>query len=271
MRISCQAKNAKCGCHLRNASICSGLISTDFHWFPTPHRNAFGAVAVRATLKEQIIMKRTLLILVLFCLLPSRFLAQEQGRASTQPPAPLAPDQLSTFGERIQIPGVSNTGKLNDSLYRGSQPKAEGFEQLKKLGITTVVDLRRQHQCAVSKERKRVEALGMHFQYIPASGWSPPKDEELVQFFTLFQQHPEEKFFVHCWLGDDRTGLFLGAYRIAFEHWTAERALQEMDFFHFKNFWHPSMRIYIQSFPAHFAQSNAFAPFRSQSSAQKDH
>lgn len=217
-------------------------------------------------------MKRTLLILVvLLCLLPSRLLAQEQGRASTQPPAPAAPNQLSAFGERIQVPGVSNVGKLSDSLYRGSQPKAEGFEQLKKLGITTVVDLRRQHQGAVKKERKRVEELGMHFQYIPASGWSPPNDEELVQFFSLLQQHPEEKFFVHCWLGDDRTGLFLAAYRIAFEHWTAERALQEMLFFHFKNFWHPSMRIYIQNFPAHFARSPAFAAFRSQSSPQQEH
>jgi hypothetical protein len=35
-----------------------------------------------------------------------------------------------------------------------------------------------------------------------------------------------------------------------------------MDYFHFKGFWHPSMKKYIRDFPAHFAQSPAFAPFR---------
>jgi len=187
--------------------------------------------------------------------------------ASTTPALESEQGQISAFGERMQVPGASNVGKLNDFLYRGSQPKGEGFEQLKKIGITTVVDIRRQHKGAVDKERKRVETLGMHFVYIPASGWSPPTDEELVLFFSFVQQHPEEKLYVHCWLGDDRTGVFLAAYRIAFLHWTAEKAFQEMLYFHFKNFWHPSMRIYIQNFPAHFMQSAAFAPFRSQSSA----
>src|SRR5215467_890543 len=185
--------------------------------------------------------------------------------AATAPIPETKPNQLSGFGERIELPGISNFGKLTDFLYRGSQPNEQGFEQLKKIGITTVVDLRRQHQDAVKEERKRVGALGMHFVYIPASGWSPPTDDEIVQFLSFLQQHPKEKLYVHCWLGDDRTGVFLAAYRIVFEHWTAEKAFQEMLFFHFKNFWHPSMRIYIQNFPAHFAQSPAFAPFRSQS------
>ena len=202
--------------------------------------------------------------------LPALWLVFTYGCAHPAHPAAAVPIretqsvQLTGFGERMQVPGMSNVGKLNGSLYRGSQPNAEGFEQLKKLGVTTIVDLRRQHPGAVKKERQRVEALGMHFVYIPASGWSPPTDDELVQFFSFLQQHPKEKLYVHCWLGDDRTGVFLAAYRIVFEHWTAEKAFQEMLFFHFKNFWHPSMRIYIQNFPAHFAQSPAFAPFRSQ-------
>ena len=210
----------------------------------------------------------------LFCAhlqVPVLWLMFAYGCAHPAHPAPKAPisetdpAQPTVFGERMQLPGASNVGKLNDFLYRGSQPNEEGFEQLQKLGITTIVDIRRQHQGAVKNERMRVEALGMHFVYIPASGWSAPTDDELVQFFSFLQQHPKEKLYVHCWLGDDRTGVFLAAYRIVFEHWTAEKAFQEMLFFHFKNFWHPSMRIYIQNFPAHFAQSPAFAPFRSQS------
>ncbi len=166
------------------------------------------------------------------------------------------------FAEKIELNGVSYVGKINNFLYRGSQPNEQGVEQLKKIGITTIVDLRGERQGTVATERKRAEALGMHLVNIRASGWSPPKDEELVQFFSLLQKQPKEKVYVHCWLGNDRTGVFVAAYRIAFEHWSAERALEEMYFFRFKGFWHPSMKTYIRNFPAHFAESPAFAQFR---------
>jgi tyrosine-protein phosphatase SIW14 len=166
------------------------------------------------------------------------------------------------FAEKIQLNGVSYVGKVNEFLYRGSQPNEEGIEQLKKIGISTIVDLRGERQGTVAAERKRAEAHGMRLVNIRASGWSPPKDEELVQFFSLLQKQRKEKVYVHCWLGNDRTGVFVAAYRIAFEHWSAERALEEMYFFHFKGFWHPSMKTYIRNFPSHFAESPAFAPFR---------
>jgi len=173
------------------------------------------------------------------------------------------------FAEKIQLNGVSYAGKINGFLYRGSQPNEQGIEQLKKIGVTTIVDLRGERQGTVATERKRAEALGMRLVNIHASGWSPPKDEELVQFFTLIQRQPKETVYVHCWLGNDRTGVFVAAYRIAFEHWPAERALEEMYFFRFKGFWYPAMKTYIRNFPAHFAESPAFAPFRNPPSPRK--
>src|SRR5215831_18004293 len=130
-----------------------------------------------------------------------------------------AQQSLPPFAEKIELQGVSDVGKLNDFLYRGSQPNEQGIEELKKLGVTTIIDLRGERQGAVRSERKRAEALGMRFVNIKASGWSPPKDEELVAFFSLVQAQPRETIYVHCWLGNDRTGVFLASYRIAFEHW----------------------------------------------------
>src|SRR5262249_52951928 len=164
---------------------------------------------------------------------------------------------------------VSYVGKINDFLYRGSQPNERGIEQLKKLGITTIVDLRGERQGTVAKERKRAEEHGMHFVNIHASGWAPPKDQQLVQFFSLLQKRPQEKVYVHCWVGNDRTGVFIAAYRIAFEHWSTDRALEEMYLFHFKGFWHPSMKTFIRNFPTHYAESSAFAPFRETHSPQR--
>jgi tyrosine-protein phosphatase SIW14 len=137
----------------------------------------------------------------------------------------------SAFAKKTELSGLSGVGKVNDFLYRGSQPSAEDVEQLRKLGITVIVGLRGERQGTVRTERRRAAALGMRLVNIRASGWSPPKDDQLVQFFSLLQQRPQEKVYVHCWLGDDRTGVFLAAYRMAFERWSPARALQEMYFF----------------------------------------
>jgi len=90
--------------------------------------------------------------------------------------------------------------------------------ELKKLGITTVVDLRREDPDTIAWERRQADSLGLRFVHIPVSGWSPPTDEQVVQFLSLFHNDPKEKIFVHCRFGDDRTGVFVATYRMALEN-----------------------------------------------------
>jgi tyrosine-protein phosphatase SIW14 len=182
------------------------------------------------------------------------------GWAFRHNPSP-SPQQFA-FAEKIQIPGISNVGKVNEFLYRGTQPNEEGVEQLKKLGVDTIVDLRDERRDTMEKERKHAESLGMRVVNIPGNGWTPPQDEQIAQFFSLFQERPRRRIFVHCWLGGDRTGVFIATYRIALNGWTPKRALQEMHTFHFKAFWHPAMKAYIRDFPVRLAHSPALASFR---------
>ena len=166
----------------------------------------------------------------------------------------------SAYGEKIKLAGVPNGGKITESLFRGAQPHAEGIEQLKKLGITTVVDLRGENRDLIEKERKQVESLGMRFVNIPVSGWDPPSNEQVAQFLSLFK-NPQEKVFVHCRFGDDRTGVFVATYRMAHDHWLPYQAIKEMYFFGFNGFWHPSMKSYINDFPAKLKTAPDLAPF----------
>jgi tyrosine-protein phosphatase SIW14 len=173
------------------------------------------------------------------------------------------------YAETLHLHGISDVGKINDYLYRGSQPNDEGLGELKKLGITMIIDLRGERKGLAKSERKKAQALGIRVVNIPASGWSTPKDKDLVRFLSLTQQHPKEKIFVHCWLGGDRSGVYLAAYRIAIDRWTGQQALAEMHYFHFKSFWHPRMKKYVENFPAHYAKSKAFAELRSQEVASQ--
>jgi len=172
----------------------------------------------------------------------------------------------SAYGEKLRVPGIPKAGRINDHLYRGAQPKSQGLAELKKLGITTVVDLRGEDPDTIAWEHQQADSLGMRFVHIPVSGWSPPKDEQVVQFLSLFHNDPKEKIFVHCRFGDDRTGVFVATYRMALEKWPAEQALKEMYFFGFNGFWHPSMKTFIRGFPARLNSTPALASLRSLSS-----
>lgn len=204
-------------------------------------------------------MMRRILALAIFCgLVSTQLLAQEKAAAETLHSAPSEP----AYGEKLRIAGIHNAGKINDTLYRGAQPKQAGLEELKKLGVTTIVDLRRDDPHKADWERREAAALGMRFVYIPVSGWAPPSDQQVAEFLGLFREDPKPKVFVHCRFGDDRTGIFVATYRMAVEQWSPGQAIGEMYFFGFNGFWHPSMRKFIQKFPDHLRSSTALAPPR---------
>ena len=203
-------------------------------------------------------MKRELLILslVFVSVLAARLSAQKQVQPST-------PSEMhSAYGEKLRIAGVPNSGKINDHLYRGAQPRDAGLLELKKLGVTTIVNLRGEDPEKSGWEEKRAESLGIRFVHIPVGGWSIPTNEQVAQFLSLFRDNAQEKIFVHCHYGDDRTGVFVASYRMAFEKLPADQALKEMYYFGFNGAWHPSMADFVRNFPASLNAAPALVPFK---------
>lgn len=207
-------------------------------------------------------VKRTFFALILLGPLSSQLLAQE--KSSVQPPASSAAQPM--HGEKLHIGGIHNAGKINDVLFRGAQPSENGLAELKKLGVTTIVDLRGEDREKYEWERKEAESLGIRFVHLAVSGWAPPSDEQVAQFLALFHDDPHQRIFVHCRFGDDRTGVFVATYRMAVDKWSAEKAMQEMYFFGFNGFWHPSMKKFIREFPNHLRSAPALAPLAQASS-----
>lgn len=176
-------------------------------------------------------------------------------------PVPVQAVMSSGYGEKLALSGIPNGGKINDTLYRGAQPRSEGLQQLKNLGVTTIIDLRSENPEKVEAERKQAEALGMRFVSIPSSPWSPPSNDQVAQFLKLFQGNTKDKFYVHCRFGEDRTGVFIATYRMAYEKWPAEQAIHEMYKFGFNGFWHPAMRSFVRDFPARLGTAPALSAF----------
>src|ERR1700719_5434535 len=97
--------------------------------------------------------------------------AQIVAEAPAQPA--IARVSFGAPAEKLKVAGVPRAGRISDVLFRGAQPSAQGLAELKKLGITTVVDLRG-NRGPVASERREVDSLGMRFIDIPVLGWSKP-------------------------------------------------------------------------------------------------
>jgi protein tyrosine phosphatase (PTP) superfamily phosphohydrolase (DUF442 family) len=209
-------------------------------------------------------MKRFLSALAFFVVFSLPLFAQTPAPTPAQilSPAPALPAMQSARGRKLHINGIPNAGKVTDVLYRGAQPKEVGLSELKLLGITTIVDLRSEDRKTIGWERERAESMGMRFVHIPVNGWSPPSDEQVVQFLSLLHDQPGQKVFVHCHFGEDRTSVFVAAYRIASEKWPAEQAIKEMYFFGFNGLWHPSMKTFVHHFASRLNSAPALAPLR---------
>ena len=151
---------------------------------------------------------------------------------------------------------------------RGAQPSTQGLVELKKLGVTTIVDLRG-NRGPVARERALAESLGMRFIDIPVNGGSPPANAQVAEFLKLFQQAEPQKIFVHCYFGSDRTGVMVAAYRMADQNWTADQAVEEMYSFGFHYHLYPAMKSYVVRFPIAFAGDRTFAPLQQPSSAPR--
>ena len=125
-------------------------------------------------------------------------------------------------------PGVPNFHKVDDHVYRGGQPNAEGWKTLAGLGVKTVIDLRPNGDFgghSTRAEAQSVEAAGMRYVSIPLNGMRAPSQAEMTRILTAFNS--KEPVFVHCRLGKDRTGTAVACYRIARDEWTNAKALEE--------------------------------------------
>jgi protein tyrosine phosphatase (PTP) superfamily phosphohydrolase (DUF442 family) len=159
-----------------------------------------------------------------------------------------------TMGTKRVLHGVPNFGEVTPRLYRGGQPSREGFKNLAAMGVQIVVDSNRS-----SGDEKLLKGLGI--QYVTLPWHCPfPKDKIFAEFLQLMRDNPDKKVFVHCRLGDDRTGMMVASYRMGAQGWSAEEALNEMKEFGYTTVHHfmcPGLEGYEKSFPERLKKSPA--------------
>jgi tyrosine-protein phosphatase SIW14 len=179
---------------------------------------------------------------------------QQVRNASNSPAHP-------PIATRQKVNGISDFAEVSPQLYRGAQPGRAGIESLKKMGVGIVVDMRGGRN---KSEKAAVQKAGM--QYVSISWHCPfPSDKPFAKFLELIDENPKKKVFVHCRLGNDRTGMAVAAYRMAEQGWSADDAMNEMQTFGFSGVHHvicPGLASYEKSFPHRLKTGKSFKDLR---------
>jgi protein tyrosine phosphatase (PTP) superfamily phosphohydrolase (DUF442 family) len=141
--------------------------------------------------------------------------------------------------------GIGNFGKVDEHLYRGAQPDADGIRNLQKLGVKLIVNLRMPDDSWKEEEAEAI-ASGILYTNFPMTGRGTPNDGQVKQILALFEKF-SDPIFVHCQHGCDRTGTIVACYRIQHDHWSGALALREAKHYGISRF-EFLMKRYIASF-----------------------
>ena len=121
--------------------------------------------------------------------------------------------------------GIANFGRVSPALWRGAQPDETGVVNLQRLGVRTIINLRRPND-SWREEEATARAHGIGYCSVPLAGLSAPTDEQVARVLLLIATSPSPVF-VHCEHGADRTGTIIASYRVQHDGWTAARAFAE--------------------------------------------
>jgi protein tyrosine/serine phosphatase len=133
---------------------------------------------------------------------------------------------------------LDRAGDGTPILIRAPQPDADDLQDLHaEFGVRTVLNIRGDRAGEAvdwyEEERRGVEAIGAQWRHMKISGTRAPSPEQVSEFFDLVEDPDAWPILVHCQGGIHRTGLLSALYRIQYQGWSGEDAVEEMEDNHF--------------------------------------
>lgn len=156
-------------------------------------------------------MRCKALILLLIAVLP--FVCCAQKSETTNRPA--------KWAQPINQLSLKNFYKVDKGIYRSEQPNEISFAELEKFGIKEVLNLRNWH--SDDKEAQNTNLI-LHRVDMDAHDIN---NHDIVAALQIIKNRTGS-IDVHCKHGSDRTGLVIAMYRIIFQNWSKEDAIDEL-------------------------------------------
>jgi protein tyrosine/serine phosphatase len=146
-------------------------------------------------------------ILILIMLLPLFALADVRVR-------PLA------WAQPMLGSDLENFYRLDEQVYRSKQPDDEEMAALEAMGVRSILNLREYHS-------DQDDAEGTRLKLYHVSVNAGEIDDRFVVDALRAIAAAEKPILVHCWHGSDRTGVVAAMYRMVFQNWPRQQAIDE--------------------------------------------
>jgi protein tyrosine/serine phosphatase len=118
---------------------------------------------------------------------------------------------------------AQNLFRVNQDFYRSAQLESKDVAMLQTLGIKTVVSLRSFHSdTGIFKD------TGIKLQRIGINTWNINDSNVISALRAIKAAEKDGPVLLHCMHGADRTGLVTAMYRILYQAWSKEKALEEL-------------------------------------------
>ncbi len=129
------------------------------------------------------------------------------------------------WAKPVTIAGLPNLNQVAPNLYRSAQPTVDGFVAAQStLKILTVINLRESQTDATLLKDVQIEE-----QSVPMNALNI-KEADVISALKLIKAgEAKGPVLVHCKHGADRTGVVIAMYRILYQGWSKEQAIDEME------------------------------------------
>lgn len=122
----------------------------------------------------------------------------------------------------VEAKYIENFYLVDKGVYRSGQPTSDAFREMEQVGIKEVLNLRNYHS---DKDEAEGTNIKLHRVAMDAHDCEWDKLVEAVRIV----KNRKGPIVIHCWHGSDRTGLVVALYRIVFQNWTKDEALDELE------------------------------------------
>ncbi len=119
--------------------------------------------------------------------------------------------RLSEPDPNLAVNGIRSVRAVDAKLWRGNAPSIEGYRELARRDVSTVVDLRAERDLVIPSAV--LEELGIRRVHIPIRDGQTPDPAQAARFVEVVRQ-AEGRVFVHCGAGVGRTGVMSATYSV---------------------------------------------------------
>jgi uncharacterized protein (TIGR01244 family) len=134
---------------------------------------------------------------------------------------PVAPERNAEWA--TPLPHMSNLHQVTPVLFRSARLDSADVAQLQALGVKTVISLRSFHS-----DTQVLEGSGIRAIRIPINTWAI-RDKHVIETMRSIRSAEQDgPVLLHCLHGADRTGMMAAMYRMLYQGWPREKAIDEL-------------------------------------------